>query len=411
MADASGDNFDGLAELLQQGHRLADAVSLSATATALPLARLRQRQSALEAARAEARLGPAHPETLRRQAQSKVLARRSRSIGRDLAEQTLQRPDPSDDAALYGRVTKRGEPQPSLVVAALDEDDQVLVHSCTGLDGDYSLAFVPGQPIRIEVRGEGNKRLFRDEEGAAYPPYRATRRDIELSRARPPCPDGEKPGAAAGIQVPNLVGMHVVKAREAVAALGLMIGDVANQPGQAADLVLSQKPAAGTSAAPGTAVDLVVATADLKPATGVGDLTGRSFSQAVGEIKKAGAELGTVTVSTDGTRTPTVAASAADSAGNAVHLDISTRGGPAKLMEVAATVIGAVPEGSELDLVSTPAAAEWLRQHKLTSLAELREAAAMDDATLRKRLRIGQKQDLGIVRRALQAAVSRIREV
>jgi phosphoglycolate phosphatase-like HAD superfamily hydrolase len=411
MANISGDDFDKLGTLLQQGHRLTDAVSLAGTATALPLARLRARQSALEARRTEARLGAGHQETQRRQAQAKTLAARTAEVGRDLARQSLQRPDTSEEAALYGRVTRRGEPQPSLIVAALDEQDQVLVHSCTGLDGDYSLSFPPGREVRIEVRGEGGKRLFRDERGSAYPPYRATHRDIELSTARPPCPEDGKPGTAAGIQVPNLVGMHVEKAAEALAALGLDTGNFTHKPGDSADLVLSQDPPAGSSASPGTTIDLVVATADARPAAGVGDLTGQSLSQAVGEIRKAGAELGTVTVSTDGTRTPIVAASAADRAGAAVHLDISTRGGPAKLMEVAATVIGATPEGNELDLANTPAAAEWLRQHKLTNLAELREAAAMDDAALRKRLRIGAKQDLGVVRRALQAAVSRIREV
>jgi hypothetical protein len=411
MADVSGDDFDKLATIITQGQRLADAISLAGTATAMPLARLRARQSALEVERTARRLGADHPETARRQAQAKVFARRSAAVEKDLARQTLQRPDTSQAAALYGRVTRRGEPQPSLIVAALGPQGETLVHSCTGLEGDYSLAFPAERPVRIEVRGEGNKRLFQDDEGAAYPPYRATHRDIELSTARPPCPGDEEPGEAAGIQVPNLVGMHFETAAEVLAALGLDTGNIERAPGELPNHVLSQKPPAGTSATPGATIDLVLATGDVKPAVSVGDLSGRSLSQAVGEIRKAGAELGTVTVSTDGKRTPTVAASNPDSSGTSVHLDISTRGGPAKLMEVAATVIGATPEGQELDLVNTPAAAEWLRQHNLTSLAELREAAAMEDATLRKRLRIGQKQDLGIVRRALQAAVSRIREV
>lgn len=442
MAMEQGDNLDKVEELLRQGGRIADAVGLAGTALAAPLVGLRRRQAALEAARTERRLGPDHPETKQRQAQARIAAARGVEWQQEIARQSLQRPDLGENAGLYGRITRRGEPLAGLIVSALNEDGGVVAHSCTGLDGDYSLSLPGRDAVRIELRQE-RVAIFRDKTGFPYPLYRATHRDIELSRSGPPCPDdepavvtdtkgdgttttvvtpapdapptGEPPKdqsalQPAGLQMPNLVGMPVSRAIETIRALGLEMGDRRTKRGREPDLVMAQDPAAGTPVERGAKVGLVVSIAEPKPASGVGDLTGRTLHQAVTEIGKAGAGIASVTVSTDGAKTPTVVAATPDAAGSGVHIEISTTGGDAKMMDIAATVIGQSPEGAGLGLQGRAAAAEWLARHRLASLADLAEVAAMEDAPLRRRLRLGAQGDIVAARKLLQAVVAKIRE-
>jgi hypothetical protein len=459
MAVKQGDNLDRLTDLLRQGGRLNDAISLAGSAVAAPLLDLRRRQAALEAARTERRLGADHPETRERQAQARLAAARGAEWQQDLARQSLQRPDLGENAGLYGRVTRNGEPVAGLIVSALNDHGDIVAHSCTGADGDYSLSFTGGEPVRVELR-EDRKAIFRDKAGFPYPPYRATHRDIELSRARTLCPDDE-PGAATwtkddggkdsatatppppppqpaptpppppppppppskaespksetppqatGLQMPNLVTMTASKAMETIRALGLELGDRKTRRGKEPDIVLAQDPAAGQPVERGARVTLVISVAEAGPARDVGDLTGRTLHQAVTEIGKAGADIASVTVNTDGPRTATVVTATPDAAGAGVHLEVSTTGGDAKMMEIAATLIGQSPEGAALGLQGKPAAAEWLSRNKLASLADLAEVAAMEDIALRRRLRLGAQGDTVTVRKLLQTVVAKIRE-
>ncbi|MET1110386.1 MAG: PASTA domain-containing protein [Allosphingosinicella sp.] len=439
-AAEQGDNLDRLSEVLRQGGRLTDAVGLAGTALVAPLVSVRRRQAALEAARTERRLGPDHPETRERQAQARIAEARGTEWQQDLARQSLQRPDLGENAGLYGRVTSDGKPVAGLIVSALNEGGDAVARSCTGRDGDYSLSFAGGMPVRIELRDEAGKPIFRDKTGFPYPPYRATHRDIELSRARPPCPE-DKPGTVpgtkseggtttttlvtppkgeppksepapqpAGLQMPNLVGMPVSRAMETIKALGLELGDRKTKRGKEPDVILAQDPGAGTPVERGAKVVLVISVAEAGPARDVGDLTGRTLHQAVTEIGKAGADIASVTVSTDGAKTPTVVAATPDAAGSGVHIEISTTGGNAKMMDIAATVIGQSPEGAAHGLEGKAAAAEWLAKHKLTSLADLAEVAAMEDVALRRRLRLGAQGDIVAARKLLQAVVAKIRE-
>jgi PASTA domain len=453
MAADQGDNLDRLAELLQQGGRVSDAIGLAGTALTAPLLAVRRRQAALEAARTESRLGPDHAETKERQAQARLVAARGAEWKQDLARQSLQRPDLAENAGLYGRVTRNGEPLGGLIVSALADGGEIVAHSCTGVDGDYSLSVSGSDPVRVELR-QDKVAIFRDKTGFPYPPYRATHRDIELSRARPPCPDeepattpatkegggsttptamtpptagtstpntggtppkGEPPKVEpapqpAGLQMPNLVGMPVSRAIETIRALGLEMGDRRSKRGKEPDLILAQDPGAGTPVERGAKVRLVISEAEAGPAKDIGDLTGRTLHQAVTEIGKAGAGIASVTVSTDGSKTPTVVAATPDAAGSGVHIEISTTGGNARMMDIAATVIGQSPEGAALGLQGKAAAAEWLARHKLTSLADLAEVAAMEDVPLRRRLRLGAQGDIVAARKLLQAVVARIRE-
>jgi hypothetical protein len=448
MAVEQGDNLDRLTELLRQGGRVNDAVGLAGTALAAPLVAVRRRQAALEAVRTERRLGPNHPETAERRAQARIAGARGAEWQQEISRQSLQRPDLGEKAGLYGRVTRDGEPVAGLIITALSDSGDVVARSCTGRDGDYALSLPDGDPVRIELR-EDSVPIFRDKTGFPYPPYRSTHRHIELSRAQAPCPDDEPdaseggstataamtPSAAgantantapvppkgeptgneqalqpAGLQMPNLVGMPASRAAKMIQGLGLEMGDRRTRRGKEADLVLAQEPAAGTPVERGAKVDLVISAAEAAPAKGVGDLTGRTLHQAVTEIGKAGAGIASVTVTTDGAKTPTVVAATPDATGGGVHIEISTTGGNARMMDIAATLIGQSPEGAALGLQGKPAAAEWLARHKLASLADLAEVAAMEDVPVRKRLRLGAQGDIVAARKLLQAVVAKIRE-
>jgi hypothetical protein len=448
MAADQGDNLDRLTELLRQGGRITDAVGLAGTALAAPLVAVRRRQAALEAARTERRLGPDHAETKERQSQARLAAARGVEWQQEIGRQSLQRPDLGENAGLYGRVTRNGEPLAGLIVSALSDGGDVVARTCTGRDGDYSLSFPGRDPARIELRADTTP-VFRDKRGFPYPAYRATHRDIELSRSQPPCPDDEPdssdggsttaaattpPAAGAntanappvppkgepakneqllqpeGLQMPNLVGMPVSRAIETIRGLGLQLGDRRTRRGKEADLVMAQDPGAGAPVERGAKVDLVLSVAEPGPAKDVGDLTGRTLHQAVTEIGKAGAGIASVTVSTDGAKTPTVVAATPDAAGGGVHIEISTTGGNARMMDIAATVIGRGAEGAALGLEGKAAAAEWLARHKLDSLADLAEVAAMEDLPLRRRLRLGPRGDIVGARKLLQAVVAKIRE-
>ena len=97
------------------------------------------------------------------------------------------------------------------------------------------------------------------------------------------------------VSVPNAVGRSEAAATTAITGAGLALGNVtrAYSATMPAGDVISQDPAAGTSVAPGTAVDLVVSRGP-EPVS-VPNAVGRSEAAATAAITRAGLALGNVT--------------------------------------------------------------------------------------------------------------------
>ena len=97
------------------------------------------------------------------------------------------------------------------------------------------------------------------------------------------------------VSVPNVVGQTQATAEAAIEAAGLMVGTVttAYDATVPAGNVISQNPAGGTSALPGTAVDLVVSTG--RAPVSVPNVVGQTQATAEAAIKAAGLTVGTVT--------------------------------------------------------------------------------------------------------------------
>ncbi|GAA1538104.1 hypothetical protein GCM10009788_45860 [Nocardioides humi] len=105
------------------------------------------------------------------------------------------------------------------------------------------------------------------------------------------------PTAAVPVAVPDLVGQDREEARAALEGVGLVLGEIATEPSRrAADSVLRQSTAAGTEAAPGSSVDVVLAA----PLPEVPDVLGLREGKAVKRLERAGF---VVDVSTRVTRT------------------------------------------------------------------------------------------------------------
>ena len=135
------------------------------------------------------------------------------------------------------------------------------------------------------------------------------------------------------VSVPNVVGLTQAAATTAITNAGLVLGTVttASSNTVAAGSVISESPAAGTSVAPGSAVNLVVSSGPAPVA--VPNVVGLTQAAATTAITNAGLVLGTVTTASSNTvaagsvisESPAAGTSVAP--GSAVNLAVST--GPA----------------------------------------------------------------------------------
>ena len=410
MAEKRSNDLEQLRQAFARPERINEGAQLVGNALAMPLVTLRQRQARLQAIRTEQRLGAKSDEAKRRKAEAETLGRRRQQLTAEIGRQRLPKPPPGDHAGTYGRVTRDGAPMPGVMVSALDEKGESRVHSCTGRDGDYVLSFQPDQPTRIEVR-DAETLLFRDKSERRYPPYRAVHRDIELSKGRPICPD-DRPSPPGGyVQVPLLIGDKADNAEKTVAALGLTLGSRKTKRAAEAGVVLDQDPSPGSQVAAGSAISLIVSTADDRRAAQVGDLAGKSLSQAVAEAAKAGVEIGALNIISDGARTPRVSESRLDASGERLDLHVSSAGGDAALTQMVATLLAGGSEAADMQLGDKSAMAGWLKSRDLTNLDKIGEALAMEDGALAKRLKLRKAQSVGAARGLLQAALSRVRKI
>jgi len=160
------------------------------------------------------------------------------------------------------------------------------------------------------------------------------------------CGDGSDGSAAAQVSVPKVVGDTQSVAKTAITGAGLTVGTVAQASSAtvASGIVVSQTPAAGTSAASGMPVALVVSSGPaLLP---VPNVVGDTQAAATTAIAGAGLKVGTLTQATNSTipkgdvvsENPVAGMNVAS--GSAVALVIST--GPVT-HTVGGTLIGLSP--------------------------------------------------------------------
>jgi hypothetical protein len=410
MAENRTSDIDKLREAFARPERISEGALLVGNALASRLTALRGKQAGLEAVRTEARLGADHPETKARQAAAGSLAARHDQLTDEIARQRLTKPPLSDQAGLYGRVTRDGAPAPGLAVSALDDQGTTIVHSCTGRDGDYVLSFPPDQAIRIEVRDE-SKRLFRDDDAFPYPPYRAVQRDIELAKARPACPEDKPADLGGKTGVPNLIGMKEHAAVATLRGLGLAAGKRAFRKGAEPGIVLDHEPPAGATVAAGSAVDLTLSSNEEGGTYNLYDVEGQSLDKALEGLAKSDSTLGEVKVSTDGGKTPKVQAAEPGAEGKTVDLRISAGTGDVHMTRIMASVLATTPEAAEMSLCSRADTADWLKQRNLTNRGKVSDALNLDDDGLREHLSLDPLDPIGTVRSFLRVVIERIREL
>ena len=93
-------------------------------------------------------------------------------------------------------------------------------------------------------------------------------------------------------RVPNLVGKPIAEAKQALADMGVVeVTEVQKDSSKAAGTVLSQKPLPNAKLAPGSAVELTIATL---PLIEVPALTGKYLNAAKTAVKDTGLELGDI---------------------------------------------------------------------------------------------------------------------
>jgi beta-lactam-binding protein with PASTA domain len=149
--------------------------------------------------------------------------------------------------------------------------------------------------------------------------------------------------------VPNLQGMDQGTATQAVSALGLVLAVTAQQPSdQAALTVVSQTPAAGSLVAPGTVVDVVVASPPDANTVLVPDVRGMASDAASAAITAAG--LIVTVLSQPSTATPGTVLSQSPLAGGRVPT------GSAVSITVAAVIMTTVPDVTDFSQAAASAA-------------------------------------------------------
>src|SRR5438105_1957374 len=138
------------------------------------------------------------------------------------------------------------------------------------------------------------------------------------------------------LAVPNVVGQTQAAAASAITSAGLTRGAVAQQSSTtvASGSVISESPAAGTSVAKGSAVNLVVSSGAPAPTqVAVPNVVGQTQAAATNAITSAGLTAGTVaqqsstTVASGSVISQNPAAGADSASGSAVDLVVSTGGG------------------------------------------------------------------------------------
>jgi hypothetical protein len=153
----------------------------------------------------------------------------------------------------------------------------------TSLSGLYQLF--------LQVSDKNKAILFRGEEAHVVTAGRIVYREIILGEQRQePCPP---PPESETVRVPDLIGRMEAEVIEAIQSAGLTVGQRQTQPApNQVGWVLAQDPKAGTEVPVGTAVNLVIGSAEQVK---VPKLVSIKLQSAREKIKESGLKLGSVT--------------------------------------------------------------------------------------------------------------------
>lgn len=287
--DTTGLNPTELLNNISDIDQVSRRVQLANHGLALPMLGMLRGQSQFEAARLADTDAP-ESEVKRRRA----TAARADVVQAEFTKETSRLKalpptiDADNEAAVYGRVADQGSPVSGVTIMALAESNELLEFACTGDDGDFKLSFPAPSVVRLRVVSKDGAELHVDAKGAPMEEGQRRFREIELTKATPPCPTPDTPPPPVDdktVGVPNLIGNAEAVARDQLSAVGLRVGQRSTEPNEQRGLVLRQEPKARAEVEVGSAVDIIVGSKLKFPVPDVVGLPSEGASQV---LEKAG---------------------------------------------------------------------------------------------------------------------------
>ncbi|HYG48330.1 MAG TPA: PASTA domain-containing protein [Allosphingosinicella sp.] len=157
-----------------------------------------------------------------------------------------------------GRVRESEASRPGLKVSALDRGGKALTCADTGPGGAFELRIASGDKAVLMVADAQGKPLMIDDRLFDVVPGRSEHVELDLARARKPCPDG--PDLSGWTVMPDLVGTLLEEAVAAARQAGLKLAEIRLAPqSERIRAVVATDPAAGRLLAPGAPVTLTIA--------------------------------------------------------------------------------------------------------------------------------------------------------
>ena len=184
---------------------------------------------------------------------------RKRSVGAEV--QKAQQEAPSIDEGvftLFGRVTKEGNGQPGLEVAATNADGATIATGCTDDIGAYQINLDTQGTVSLTVYTLDGEKLLTDDRQYEALPGVTHQRILDLDPdARPdPC---DKGSSDVSIVVPDVVDRREKEAVKILRSVGLQIGQITKEPDpKRSGRVIAQDPTAKSEVDRGTPVNMTI---------------------------------------------------------------------------------------------------------------------------------------------------------